>query len=155
MEIDKEKNLCYNYNTEEKMSNDRDFIKEAEQNVLNRAREMDMSLKLFDSFAYKYSGFMPERHRKDFSEKMQEVRKVLYSVYAESITELFIFTGVGGEEATNYARDKMKERFKDEPGEVKYAVMGLLERNGKTSWYYNEDEENFRNQVNEKVKEWE
>lgn len=130
---------------------ERDYVKEAEQNVLNRARDMDMSMRLFDAFTAKYSRNMPERHRKEFGERMKSVREVLYTVYGEAITELFMFTALGGDEVTEYAREQMRKRFRDEPNEIKYAIMGLLERNGDASWYYSEDEEGFRSQVNEEL----
>ena len=131
--------------------NDRDFLKEAEQNVLNRARDMDMSLQLMNAFIHKYSTVMPERYARKFGEKMSEAREVLFAAYGEAITDLCMFTGVGGDEATEYAREKMKERFKDEDNHVHYAIMGLLERNGEAHWYKSDDEKEFRNQANEKL----
>jgi len=132
--------------------NDRDFVKEAEQNVLNRARDMEMSISLIKAFSRRYSSIMPERYSNEFSEKMHEAQKILYAAFCETITDLFMFTGVGGSEAINYAREKMVERFKDEKDSVKYSIMGLLERNGEASWYRSADEEAFRRQANEKLK---
>jgi len=133
--------------------NDRDFLKEAEQNVLNRARDMDLSINLINAFIHRYSSMMPERYARKFGEKMSEAREIIFSAYGETIMDLFMFTGVGGDEATEYAREKMKERFNTEDDGIKYSIMQLLERNGKVSWYNINDEKEFRNQVKEKVKE--
>jgi len=133
--------------------NDKDFLKEAEQNILNRVKDMEMSLSLMGAFTQRYSSVMRDQYAEEFREKMNEARKVLYASFCETITDLFMFTGVGGSEATEYAREKMIERFKDEEGAIRYSIMGLLERNGESSWYKSEDEKAFRKQANEKLKE--
>ena len=129
----------------------KDYTKEAEQNVLNRAQDMKMAVELLRSFTSKYMTVMDTQHQKAFFEAMDEAVKVVQSAYADNIVNLFIFTGIGGSEALEYARQQLKERFRPEEDSVKMEIMSLLSRNGEVSWYRNEIRDEFNRQMLDKI----
>lgn len=127
-----------------------DFIKEAEQTVLNRVKDLDVTIRLIDAIVYRYANqTMPERWRTKFADAMGECRSIVYSVYGEALRDLFVFTGVGGEQAKEYAIEAFVRRFGDE--DVRYDIMGLLSSTGETPTYRSADEAEFRRQAKELI----
>ena len=135
----------------------KNYIKEAERNVINNAKYCQDVLMVVDAlrrFTYK---FMDSRTDSDryirAQEAINQLRDAIYDQMNENIARCFVFTGVGGEDALNYSREKFKEHFGEENGE-RYIIMHFLEEGGNLPMSWNSQEEKeFREQAKQKSKQ--
>jgi len=132
----------------------RNYIKEAEQNVVNVARAYQDFLDVLDALAVFGNNYCNEYiGGKKFFEGLAMMREAAYHEYTNASMNAMMFTGVGGEEATKYAREKFERAFGKRDG-IKYSVMQFLDQYGRhPGSYMTNDEEEFRKQVDEKLKE--
>jgi len=129
-----------------------DFVKEAEKNCVNVAKNMsDMlnvikALERFGSKFFSYDSIEKSAYQKG----VNLIREAIYARYIESISNCFLFVGVGGEDAAAYSKEKFKELF----GKEENAIMQLLDEHGTyPSWYESDKEEKFREQAKKKLEE--
>jgi hypothetical protein len=132
----------------------KNYIKQAEQNVLNNVKYCQDLLQVIDSlnsFVNHYVDDYGERGTKART-AIASLRSVIIDQMNEHISKCFIFTGVGGEEVLEFSREMFKKHF----GEDRYVVINFLTRNGRIphSWQ-KEEEETFREQCKEKIKQFE
>jgi len=127
------------------MATTKSLIKQAEQNCLNTAKDLQELLFIIDALSRAGSKMFDTSYRQnneldDFAKGIELIRKSIYTKYTHAIMNCFMFTGVGGDEAIEYAYEQFVERF----GEDKYIIMDLLEKHGNIpSRWSCDDEENF------------
>jgi len=131
------------------MATTESLVKQAEQNCLNVAKDLQELLNIIDALSRAGSNMFDASYNQnndlnDFSKGIGLIRKAIYTKYTHSIMNCFMFTGVGGEEAIEFAYEQFVERF----GEDKYIIMNLLNRYGNIPPRWNcDDEENFRKEA--------
>lgn len=130
------------------MSNKKNFIKEAEQNVLNYCKELYDFIKVLDGFFRIGNNFLQtEENKNDFFAGLKMMRYAIYDQYIRAINMTFNIVGVGGKEAFEYAKERAKEAFAEN-----HAIMQYLNKYCDYPPYYNaSDEKEFRNQLKEKM----
>jgi hypothetical protein len=98
------------------------FLKQAEQNVINQARAWSEALVFVDALYNFGSNACHEWiGKKQFFEGLQMIRNAMYAEQADAIRNCFVLSGIGGEEAKAFAREKFKESFGG-----KYCVIQFL-----------------------------
>lgn len=131
---------------------ERDYIKEAEQNVLNDSKYCQDVLHIIEAlrnFAYNYMDGRGDRPNYEKAmEGLNMFRDAVYHRFVENISKCFIFTGVGGEEALKFSRERFEEQF----GDDRFCVMHFLTKGGylPSSWK-TQDEKDFREQAKNKI----
>jgi hypothetical protein len=129
---------------------DTDLVKQAEKNVVNLAKELQLVLNFMDDLANvgnrlcrQYVG------QEEFFQGLKLMRNAIRKEFCEAIRDCFAFAGVGGEEAIQYAKKEFLRMFKaDDTGKLPYSVMQFLE-----TWchhpgkYYAADEEKFKEEL--------
>jgi len=105
-----------------------DIIKEAERNVVRTCRVFDELNKILDAVSMFANEYLTEDERREFSDKFLEVRRIFDSAFRRNIFNLFCISTVGGEEAKEYAREKLEELFSEEP--IKKSVAAFLSQHG-------------------------
>ena len=131
----------------------RDYIKEAEKNLVNICKVFDDAMQFVDAlqlfgerYCNDYIG-LPE-----FREGIQKIKRALNAEHANATRNCFMFVGVGGEEAKKYSKEMFVDAFDD--SDIPMGIMHFLDKYGKhPSWYYDKDESAFRKQAKEKLKE--
>ena len=131
-----------------KKTKKKNFIQEAEQNLVNICKTFDDILLVFDAlrtfgdrYCHEYVG------KSEFFEGLKMMRKAIYHEQAEAIRNCFVFVGVGGETAAKYSKEKFKEIF---CSKKRYSIMQFLDKFGQLpSWYSANDHKEFRKQGKE------
>jgi len=127
-----------------------EFIKQAEEMAIARAKEMSDMLEVLD--ALNMAGgrmFQIPEQIKDFSDGMQLIRKSFYAKYLNAISDCFLMVGVGGEKAAEYSREKFEELFSGN----RYTIMNFLDKYGNIpTSYKTKDEKEFRDEAKELLK---
>lgn len=129
---------------------DDSLLRQAERNVVNRAKVFDDIFLLLDAlqnFGYKFcSEFygLPK-----FKEGMKLIREALKNEHYRAISDCFNFVGIGGEEAAEYSREQFKKYFNDTD---RVMVMHFLDKYGRipSSWEV-EVEDRFRREASERI----
>jgi hypothetical protein len=137
------------------MKNNKSFLKQAEQNVVNDAKYCQDVLHIIDalrSFTYQYMDKQIDGERyKRATDGLNQFRDAIYDQLNNNLARCFMFSGVGGEEAAKYSQEKFKEHFNEEN---RYAVMHFLTKGGYHPHCWSGDTENkFRKEAQEKIKE--
>ena len=134
------------------MSNQRKYLEEARQNVLNLAYDLDLTMKALDSFrsaGYKYFDPMrqEDRDRNEFFTGLAMMRNALLNRYNQQMANCFALVGVVNPEMIEFAKKKFKERFGGD-----YSIMEFLDKNGHlpSSWLSSEADE-FKKEVAEEL----
>jgi len=81
-------------------------LKKAEQNVINVCKELELAMKYIDAMANFGNVFFDRSESTKFFEGVSLTREAIYSQFTKRILNVLMFTGVGGEEAIKYAREK-------------------------------------------------
>ena len=120
-----------------------DLIKQAEQNCVNIAKDFEAMFKILDAMATFGNRYTKEHiGKRRYFEGLGMMKDAVRHEFAEAITNVFMFCGVGGEAANAYALKKFKERF--DPKE-RCEIMALLDECGQVPGAYKcADEEAFR-----------
>lgn len=134
------------------MSNQRNYLEEARQNVLNLAYDLDLTMKALDSFrsaGYKYFDLMrqEDRDRNDFFAGLDMMRNALLNRYNQQMANCFALVGVANPEMLEFAKKKFEERFGGD-----YSIMEFLDKNGHlpSSWLSSEADE-FKKEIAEEI----
>lgn len=130
---------------------DRDFLQEAEQNLINVARAHREAIQFLEALT-QFGNTYCQDHigKKEFFEGLQKMRYAICDELDNQNSKLLLFAGVGGEETNEYAREQFKEWF---DGDTRYGVMQFLTKNGRSpGWWNAEDEDEFRRQAKEKIR---
>jgi len=131
---------------------EKSLLKQAEQNAVNRAKEMTDMLQVVDALAGAGSRMftLPDQVS-DFSQGLKLIRKAFYAKYTQAIVDCFTFVGVGGEEAAKYSREAFESLFDEEE---RFCVMRLLENYGNVPHSYQTSEDQaLRNEAREALKD--
>lgn len=125
------------------------MIKQAEQNVLNICKEMELAMDALKAFEY-FGNKATKQYigREEFFQGLGMMRSALRKEYMEQISRCFALVGVGGEEATKYARKKAKDYFGGN-----YEIMSFLDKWGDVGRYMADDEKQFGEELQEALKE--
>lgn len=124
------------------------LLKQAEQNVVNRAKAFNDALAFVDALrnfgnraCREYVG------RDDFFKGLELIRKAIRAEQSEAIRECFYLVGVGGKEAEEYSKQMFKRVFSG-----KYQIMGFLDQWGHTpSSYKTVEREAFQAECDEAI----
>jgi len=134
------------------MSNQRNYLEEARQNVLNLAYDLDLTMKALDAFVsagYKYFDPMrqEDRDRNEFFTGLSMMRNALFNRYNQQMANCFALVGVANPEMLEFAKKKFKERFGGD-----YSIIEFLDKNGHlpSSWLSSEKDE-FKKRVAEEL----
>ena len=133
----------------------KNYIKEAEKNVVNNARYCQDVIKVVEAlrrFTYRFMDNRTDtaRYNRAMS-AFSEFRDAVYDQMNENIAKSFLFVGIGGEDALKFSREKFKEHF----GEERYVVMHFLEEGGNLPMSWKKDvEEEFREQAKQKINQF-
>ena len=133
------------------MATQKSLVKQAEQTCLNTAKDLQGLLTIIDALAHAGSKMFNHQSKSldDFSEGIQLIRSAIYEKYAHSIINCFMFTGVGGKQAIDYAAEQFKERF----GTDRYVIMNLLNEHGTVPSKWDADmEEEFQKEAKKLIK---
>lgn len=123
----------------------RSYVKQAEQNVLNICRELELVIEALAAFGnFGSTVLKSHRGRDKFFEGLRLMESVLRQEYLEQILNCIVIIGVGGEEATKYAREKAKKYFGGN-----YHIMSFLDKWGHISFYKESDEKEFKKEIEE------
>ncbi len=127
------------------------YIKEAEKNLVNQAIAFQDVMKIIEALHHFGSTACKEHiGRQEFFDGLRIMRQAVYSEYVNTTSQLLMFAGIGGESALKFAKQKFEDIF----GTDKYAVTQFLTQWGQfPSWFKVEDEEAFRAEAKEKIKE--
>ena len=127
------------------------YIKEAERNIINQSVAFQDMLKVIEALE-RFGNLACKEYvgKKEFFEGLQLMRMGVYAEFVRAQSELLMFAGIGGKDAQEFAKKRFEEFF----GEKRYAVMHLLDRWGQNPcWYKTADEEAFRAEAKDKIKE--
>lgn len=128
---------------------EKDYIKQAEQNAINRSRYFCDVIKVLDLLG-RFGNAATREHvgRKEFFDGLGKIRNAVYAEYVDAMKDCFMFVGVGGVEALEYSKEKFEEHF----GEDRYLIMNFLDQWGQLpgSWSGKVEEE-FKKQAKEKI----
>lgn len=93
--------------------NDKDTIKELEARVIERAKFWDgfinLLIRLRDEgmrMADSSSWWKADLHEQEFKEGMQRAINAAYAAQQKELAECFMLAGVGGKQATEFARER-------------------------------------------------
>lgn len=129
----------------------KDYIREAEQNVVNICKVFVEIRKIVDCLATIGNKYCHDHIAKDdFFKGVQTISRALDIEHANAIHNCFIFTGIGGEEALEYARESFKETF---DSDYQYIMRFLSKWGQRTTFYDSDVEKEFRKQAKEKIKD--
>lgn len=128
------------------------YLKQAEQNVVNRAKVYNDFLEIIDAFSRFGNKVCNDRTSKDkFFQGLQLIRDAIYAEQSMALRECFYFVGVGGKEAESYSREMFKKVFGED-----YSIMQFLDQWGNIpSSYKISTEEEFRFECKKKIEELE
>ena len=127
-----------------------DYIKKAEENCINIAKNMTDMLEVIRALEIFGGRFLDQSSEelKNYGKGTRLIRDAIYAKYIKSINDCFLFAGVGGKKAEEFSREKFKKLF----GKKEYAIMNLLDKYGKRpNWYKVNEEKEFRKQAIEKL----
>jgi len=129
---------------------DNNLLKNAEKNCVRIAKHMNDTMKVVEALERFGSRFMYERFEgNNFQEGVRLIRDALYAKYIRSISDCFLFVGVGGKDAEDYSKEQFKKLF----GDKQNAIMHLLDQYGNyPSWYKSDEEKELRKQGMKKLK---
>lgn len=130
------------------------LIKEAEKNIIHICKDMHFYQDIVLALRKSASSLFERNANTDYADKFYEgIDLLLQAIYArqnELLSQCFIFTGVGGEDAKQYAFEQFKRRF-DEKAQME--IMSLLDSCGVPMHSYLIDtEKKFRKDAREAVK---
>ena len=125
---------------------EKDYLKEAEENVVKTAKYFDDLFKILDALA-NFGNRACHEHigKKYFLEGLQQMRYGLLQEFYKATSDCFMFSGVGGEKCAEYSRKMFKEHFvsKDQ-----YVIINFLEEfNQHPGQWVAYDENEFRVQA--------
>lgn len=129
-----------------KHMSEKNYIKEAEANVIRIAKSFEDFLSILDAFA-NFGNRMCHQHigKGQFFDGLSMMRSAIYKEYRNALANCFIFVGIGGEEAIEYSRKKFEEMFNEDE---RYVIMDFLDKYGQIPNSYDiEKEEGFRRQA--------
>lgn len=129
----------------------KNYIKEAEQNLVNQAVAFQDIFKILEALE-RFGNTACKEHvgKNKFFDGLNTIKQAIYSEYVHTTSQLLMFTGIGGENALKFAR----QRFEDIFGQDRYAIMQFLDKWGQIpGWYKTTDEEEFRTETKKKIKE--
>jgi len=129
------------------------FIKKAEKNVVNTAKELSDSIEIFKALSGMGNMIKNEEGKNKYFDGLSKMRTAIYEQYIEAISNCFIFAGVGGKEAQKFSRELFKKRFN--PND-RIVVMNFLEKWGHVprSWKI-VDEKILRDEAMQLIEEYE
>lgn len=130
-----------------------DYVKQAEQNILNVCLHLRGLNEIIDILRFRSSKYCdPNRKRyKKLQKGFDMIAEAMYDEQCEQVSKLFMFAGIGGEEALKYSRNEFKRIFSENE---RMMIMDMLDKNGRTpnSWF-TEAENEFRKQAKELIEE--
>lgn len=137
------------------MKQEKTFMDEARQNILNICYDLEETLKIVDTFRRKgYKYFSGSNHSQTPNEEMfydglSKIYYALQSEYYKNIDKAFVLSGVVNKEMEEYAKQKFVERFED----ASIEVMSYLSDNGSPlGGYKSSDREGFRKEIDAELK---
>ena len=126
----------------------KNYIKEAERNLLRVCKIFSIYLDLLDSmgnFGNKYFESYDNENKRMFFEGLQKMREAILNRFAHQMKNLFMLASIGGEEAERFAREELKRVFSEDE---RYSVMFFLSKFGTLPGVWSsEDEREFRKQM--------
>ena len=126
-----------------------DFVKEAEKNCVRIAKHMSDVLEVVKALENFGNRAFNEFDREEYFDGISKIRRAVYSKFVRSISDCFLFIGVGGEDALEYSREEFKKHFGEED---RYSIMQFLEQYGHVLHSYPvADDEEFRKQAKERL----
>jgi len=120
--------------------------------LVNICKEFDDLMNIFDAIAAFGNKFCHEYiAREKFFQGLNLIRDAAYTEQSYAIRNCFSFVGVGGKKAIEYSRKRFEEIFDENE---RCSVMHFLDKYGRIPFtYMAEDEEEFRKQAKERIKE--
>lgn len=123
------------------------LIKEAEQNVLNICKELELAMQALDGFkTFGNRALKDYNSQPQFFEGLNIMRRAVRHEYTEQILRCFALSGVGGEGASKYAVQKAKDYFGNG-----YEIMSFLDKWGALGSYKSDLEKEFKQQLKEEL----
>jgi hypothetical protein len=121
------------------------MIKEVERRVIETARFHDDVLKAIDAFAnlgriMRYDQTLYA----EFHAAIAQLRSAVYKNQAFALKTCFELVGVGGEQAAQYSRDRMRELFVSNTTGGKRSLLHFLESMNSIPTSWEEDEKQLR-----------
>ena len=125
------------------------LIKQAEQNVLNICKEMELAIDALDAFKRFGNRALKDYISKPkFFEGLELMFQAVRQEYVEQISRCFALSGVGGKESHAYAKSRAKDYFGGN-----YEIMSFLDRWGAMGSYKSDLEKEFKTQLKNAIKE--
>ena len=127
------------------------YIKEAEQNVINQARFYTDLIGVLDSMQRGMLGRMDRYSpgRDEVSEGFLLIQKGVHKELSAALARCLLVIGVGGEEAEAYSREQARRVF----GKGGTVMEWLDEWNRLPSCWSGDDEAGFREELQEALKD--
>lgn len=133
----------------------KDFIKEAEQNLVNQAvffRDLLSIVEFLNRVGYMHFPKYENRDRDDYFKGLSMIRNALQSQYVNRQSNLLGFVAIGGKKAKEYSLNEFKNTY-GEDVEDRYMIMHLLDKYGSLpDRWLSDDEKEFRQQIADKLK---
>lgn len=108
------------------MPNPDSLLRECERNVVNAAVSFEAILGVLDGLRnFGFRACNDHLGKSRFFEGLELMRNAVYIEYVNAQRNCLLFTGVGGEEAKAYAKEKFAEQFGG-----KYNIMQFLDEWG-------------------------
>ncbi len=131
----------------------RDFLKEADHNIVTTAREWEDASSFctaLQNFGFKACHEHIAKNK--FFKGLAMMQDAIRHEQAEALANCFMFVGTGGEEATRLSKEKFKKVFSEDERQV---VMHFLEAHGQLPHAYSGiDDKEFRAQAKKVTKVW-
>ena len=125
------------------------YLKQAEQNVVNRAKAYNDFLEIIDALSRFGIKACSSQSKDKFFQGLQLMRDAIYTDQSMALRECFYFVGVGGKEAESYSKEMFKNAFGED-----YSIMQFLEKWGNIPISYSAlVEEEFRDECKQKIEE--
>lgn len=114
----------------------RPLLRQAEQNVINQAKAWSDAIEFLDALS-NFGNIACHEHigRAEFFEGLKKMRRAMWQEQSEAIRNCFTLSGVGGEAAAAFSRERFKDVFSG-----KYQVVQFLNKWGHCPSYYTVDE---------------
>lgn len=134
----------------------RDFVKEAEQNLVNQAiffRDLLDVVEFFSKVGNTYFPMYDKRDKEDYFKGLYMMRNALQSQYINKQSNLLGFVALGGKKAKEYSLNEFRSMYGEEV-EDRYMIMHFLSKHGGLpDRWKSDDEEMFRKQMADKLKD--
>lgn len=138
----------------------RKYLKKVEENLLNIVTELQVAREYVEALQRFGNHVFRDQYGSDYHGEVEKFEKGIDLIYRaismrynEKIADCFKFVGLS-EKLEQFSREKLKEHFSTENGEV-YSVMQFLNKYGnRPNSYYANEENEFRQEIVRTVNEY-